>query len=47
VSRLLGYGVQFLRDGQTYLDTFPADHVRLDAVGRSAGRAQVARVAEA
>ena len=34
----LSYSVQFRRDGQTYLDRFPAERVRLDTVDRSADR---------
>jgi hypothetical protein len=32
------YEVRFRRDGQTYLDGFPAERVRLDTVDRSYGR---------
>jgi len=34
----LTYQVQFRRDGETYLDKFPTDRVRLDTVDRSHGR---------
>jgi hypothetical protein len=34
----LTYSVQYHRDGSTYLDTFPADRVRLDTVDRSQRR---------
>lgn len=32
------YNAAWHRDGQTYLDTFPQDHVRLEDVDMSAGR---------
>lgn len=32
------YNAAWHRDGATYLDNFPADHVRLDSVDRSNGR---------
>lgn len=35
--------VRFRREGQTYLDGFPAERVRLDTVDRSAGRGQFGR----
>jgi hypothetical protein len=41
------YQVQYRRDGSTYLDSFPAERVRLDAVDRSGGRGQVARAGNA
>jgi hypothetical protein len=34
----LHYNASWHRDGNTYLDTFPADRVRLDTVDRSQGR---------
>jgi hypothetical protein len=34
----LTYSVQFHRDGSTYLDSFPAERVRLDTVDRAGGR---------
>lgn len=34
----LSYQVRFRREGQSYLDKFPAERVRLDTVDRSRGR---------
>jgi hypothetical protein len=42
----LSYQMQFRRDSWTYLDTFPAERVRLDTVDRSAGRGQVGQTTE-